>query len=130
MAVAVAEADVSSSGKSSKLRHSSGTETKHELDRSPIPLVGLSHQLGGRRRPRQQLLQGSTVTRAFDVGYAKSKQFGAAHARIHIVQKTEGADPVGYRLLCTGTPGTREYRGFIGAVACPKCKEKVNASEV
>lgn len=62
----------------------------------------------------------------YDVGYSKSKQFGATNARRHIVQRTEGADPVDFRLLCTGTPGTREYKGFIGAVQCPQCKEKIN----
>lgn len=55
-----------------------------------------------------------------DIGHPKQHQYKAA--KRHVVVKTE----TGWILLCTGTPATREYAGWLTkhVVKCTTCFKK------
>lgn len=65
-------------------------------------------------------------TRTTDVGYAKQKQYGDPRARKHSVLKDENGRWV---LLCTGKPGTREYKGWVETLTCRDCKNELGVED-
>lgn len=62
------------------------------------------------------------ATRTYDIGYSVQMGYGSGKsaARKHAVEKDESGD---WKLRCTGTPGTREYKGFAGTINCRDCKK-------
>lgn len=74
----------------------------------------------------------------YQVGYSRQKQYMNSDAptgrRRHVVQQVldEDGKPVldednrpTWKLLCTGHPSTREYKGFEAAVNCRDCRTKI-----
>lgn len=59
------------------------------------------------------------VTQTVDVGHARQSQYNPGAKRHAVVGDRES----GWTLVCTGGPATREYRGFVGAVECEKCRK-------
>lgn len=68
-----------------------------------------------------------------DIGYAKQHQYvpggklaAGGKKRKHSVIKDELGRWV---TRCTGKPATREYKGWVDTVTCPKCQEKLEEME-
>ena len=66
------------------------------------------------------------MTETTQIGYAKQKQYGDPRARRHSVIKNDRGHWV---LLCTEKPGTREYKGWVTAVTCRDCKNKLGVED-
>lgn len=68
----------------------------------------------------------------YEIGYSRQQQYNVnrsakGSALRHWVEPDpdeEGA----WRLRCTGSPSTREFKGYIGALTCSKCRQLVRES--
>jgi hypothetical protein len=61
-----------------------------------------------------------TLRRCVEIGHAKQMQY-RPDAKRHAVEKRGD----GWITYCTGKPATREFTGFLAAIACRRCLTEV-----